>query len=50
MGDLDRMLEQVRAVGVAVTDHVEDSEYGRFGWAVDPEGNRFKLWQPAAGL
>ena len=21
---------------------------GRFGWAVDPEGNRFELWQPAA--
>jgi predicted enzyme related to lactoylglutathione lyase len=21
---------------------------GRFGWATDPEGNRFELWQPAA--
>jgi catechol 2,3-dioxygenase-like lactoylglutathione lyase family enzyme len=21
--------------------------YGRFGWAVDPEGNRFELWEPA---
>lgn len=21
---------------------------GRFGWAVDPEGNRFELWEPAA--
>jgi len=20
---------------------------GRFGWATDPEGNRFELWQPA---
>jgi len=47
--DLDRMLEQLRAAGVEVIDHVEESEYGRFGWAVDPEGNRLELWQPAAG-
>ncbi len=20
---------------------------GRFGWASDPEGNRFELWEPA---
>jgi predicted enzyme related to lactoylglutathione lyase len=23
---------------------------GRFGWAVDPEGNRFELWEPAEGM
>ncbi len=21
---------------------------GRFGWATDPEGNRFEFWAPAA--
>jgi predicted enzyme related to lactoylglutathione lyase len=21
---------------------------GRFGWATDPEGNRFELWEPAS--
>lgn len=46
VGDLDAMLEQLRAAGVAVDDKVEDSELGRFGWATDPEGNRFELWQP----
>ena len=35
--------------GTEVIDHVEESEYGRFGWAVDPEGNRLELWQPAPG-
>ena len=44
---LDRMLSQLRAVGATVDDHIEDSEFGRFGWAVDPEGNRFELWEPA---
>lgn len=48
--DLDRMLGQLRDAGVQVDDRVEDSEFGRFGWAVDPEGNRFELWQPAPGL
>ena len=28
---------------------IEESKYGRFGWATDPEGNRFELWQPAPG-
>jgi len=44
--DLDAMLAQLRADGVEVDDRVEDIEAGRFGWAVDPEGNRFELWQP----
>jgi predicted enzyme related to lactoylglutathione lyase len=48
--DLDRMLEQLRSAGVDVDPRVEDSEFGRFGWAVDGEGNRFELWQPAHGL
>ena len=44
--DLDAMLAQLRDAGVEVDDHVEEHEFGRFGWAVDPEGNRFELWQP----
>lgn len=49
VADLDAMLAQLRAAGVEVLDTVEDSEYGRFGWAVDPEGTRFELWQPPPG-
>jgi predicted enzyme related to lactoylglutathione lyase len=44
--NLDRMLGQLRDAGAAVDDKVEDYEYGRFGWAHDPEGNRFELWEP----
>ena len=29
-----------------VEEKVEDDDYGRFGWASDPEGNRFELWEP----
>ena len=45
--DLDAMLDQLRAAGAEVDEKVEEMEFGRFGWAVDPEGNRFELWQPA---
>jgi predicted enzyme related to lactoylglutathione lyase len=44
--DLDAMRAQLRAAGVTLDDKVEESEYGRFGWAMDPEGNRFELWEP----
>lgn len=49
VADLDAMLAQLRAGGVEVLDAVEESEQGRFGWAVDPEGTRFELWEPPAG-
>ena len=45
--DLDAMLEQLRGAGVTVDEHVHELEFGRFCWAVDPEGNRFELWEPA---
>ncbi|MDQ8046457.1 MAG: VOC family protein [Solirubrobacteraceae bacterium] len=49
VADLDAMLAQLRAAGVEVIDEVQASDFGRFGWAVDPEGTRFELWEaPAA--
>jgi predicted enzyme related to lactoylglutathione lyase len=46
--DLDAMLAQVRAAGATVADDVQEMDgVGRFGWVVDPEGNRIELWQPA---
>ena len=45
--NLDAMLDQLRTAGVPVEERVEQSEYGRFGWAMDPEGNRIELWEPA---
>jgi predicted enzyme related to lactoylglutathione lyase len=44
--DLDAILVQLRAAGADVADEIQESPEGRFGWAADPEGNRFELWQP----
>jgi predicted enzyme related to lactoylglutathione lyase len=46
VGDLDAILEQLRSQGVEVDDKMEESEYGRFAWVMDPEGNRLELWEP----
>jgi len=46
VADLDAMLAQLRSNGANVDDEVSDSEYGKFGWVTDPEGNRVELWQP----
>ncbi len=47
--DLDAMLAQLRAAGVEVDEKVDEEDpNGRFAWAVDPEGNRFELWEPKA--
>lgn len=46
--DLDALRAELRAAGVRVEDAVEVSEFGRFGWAHDPEGNKIELWEPPA--
>ena len=46
--DLHAVLEALRAEGCDVDPKVEASEFGAFGWVMDPEGNRVELWQPPA--
>jgi len=47
--DLETLLPLLRAEGVEVSEAIEESEYGKFAWAFDPEGNKLELWQPPAG-
>jgi predicted enzyme related to lactoylglutathione lyase len=49
VSDLDAILAQLRRAGATVDERIEDGPDGRFGWAADPEGNRFELWQPPPG-
>ncbi len=44
--DLDAVLSALRAEGCTVDERVDSSELGRFGWVMDPEGNRLELWEP----
>jgi predicted enzyme related to lactoylglutathione lyase len=44
--DLVALVAALRAEGCNVDDKVEDTEFGKFGWVTDPEGNRIELWEP----
>ena len=44
--DLHALLAELRSADVQVDARVDESEYGRFGWIMDPEGNRVELWEP----
>lgn len=47
--DLAALLQALRDEGCQVLEKMDDSEYGKFGWVIDPEGNKVELWQPPPG-
>jgi predicted enzyme related to lactoylglutathione lyase len=47
--DLRALVRVLREEGCNVLEKIDDSEYGVFGWVIDPEGNKIELWQPPAG-
>ena len=49
VADLHGLIQALRAEGCQIVDEVQESEYGIFGWVLDPEGNKVELWQPPAG-
>lgn len=49
VADLHGLLDQLREEGCQVLDKVDESDFGKFGWVMDPEGNKIELWQPPAG-
>lgn len=48
VADLVRLLADLRKEGCNVLDKMDESEYGKFGWVIDPEGNKIELWEPPA--
>jgi predicted enzyme related to lactoylglutathione lyase len=44
--DLAALLQALRDEGCNVLDKTDDSEFGKFGWVIDPEGNKVELWEP----
>jgi len=49
VADLHALLQALRDEGCQVLDKVEESEYGKFGWVMDPEGHKVELWEPPPG-
>ena len=40
------LLKVLREEGVTVVGEIEEYPYGKFGWVMDPEGNKIELWEP----
>jgi predicted enzyme related to lactoylglutathione lyase len=49
VADLHALLNALKGEGCNVLDKVDESEYGKFGWVIDPEGNKVELWEPPEG-
>jgi predicted enzyme related to lactoylglutathione lyase len=49
VADLHGLIGALRSEGCSVLDKVEESEFGKFGWVIDPEGNKVELWEPPPG-
>ena len=47
--DLAALLQALRDEGCQVLEETDESEFGKFGWVMDPEGNKIELWQPPVG-
>jgi len=47
--DLHALVAALKEEGCNVLPKIDDSEYGKFAWVIDPEGNKVELWEPPAG-
>jgi predicted enzyme related to lactoylglutathione lyase len=44
--NLEVLLVTLRKEGVTIVGEMEMYSYGKFGWILDPEGNKIELWEP----
>lgn len=44
--DLDALLDRLKADGVKIDPKRDDTDYGRFAWIYDADGNKIELWEP----
>ena len=44
--NLKELLQVLKEEGVQVVGEMEEYPYGKFGWIMDPDGNKIELWEP----
>lgn len=44
--DLKELLQVLKKEGVEIVGEIEEYPYGKFGWIMDPDGNKIELWEP----
>jgi predicted enzyme related to lactoylglutathione lyase len=44
--NLVELLKILRQEGVEIVGEMQEFSYGKFGWIMDPDGNKIELWEP----
>ena len=44
--NLEELLKELKKEGVQIVGEMQTYDYGKFGWIMDPEGNKIELWEP----
>lgn len=44
--NLEELLKALKEEGVTIVGDMQTYDYGKFGWILDPEGNKIELWEP----
>jgi len=44
--NLVELLKVLKEEGVEIVGKMEEYEYGKFAWIMDPEGHKIELWEP----
>ena len=47
VADLVALVEALKNEGIELVGDMQDDEFGKFAWIMDPEGNKLELWEPA---
>ena len=40
------LLKILKEEGVTIVGEMQTYDYGKFGWILDPDGNKIELWEP----
>jgi len=44
--NLEELIEDLKKSGAGIVGDIQTFDYGKFGWILDPEGNKIELWEP----
>ena len=44
--NLVELLIVLKEEGVEIVGEMQEYSYGKFGWIMDPDGNKIELWEP----
>ncbi len=47
VADLVELVKALKTEGIELVGEMQEEEFGKFAWIMDPEGNKIELWEPA---